>query len=133
MKLWSKETLVLGGIYSVLDTPFSLLGVEIITAVLFWGFVILMIIHCCNFHIKPLQQLIIKYPVSSYYLSAIGWVPYFMIVIFITLIGSGYFIDYSDCFVKHSMGILLNPYTGLYLVLTSFIIAYVKKSDIKSH
>ncbi len=133
MKLWSKETLVLGGIYSVLDTPFSLLGVEIITAVLFWGFVILMIILCCNFHIKPLQQLIIKYPVSSYYLSAIGWVPYFMIVIFITLIGSGYFIDYSDCFVKYSMGILLNPYTGLYLVLTSFIIAYVKKSDIKSH
>ena len=133
MKLWSKETLVLGGIYSVLDTPFSLLGVEIITAVLFWGFVILMIILCCNFHIKPLQQLIIKYPVSSYYLSAIGWVPYFMIVIFITLIGSGYFIDYSDCFVKYSMGILLNPYTGLYLVLTSFIIAYVKKSDINSH
>lgn len=35
MKLWSKEALVLGGIYGVLDTPFSLLGFELISGVLF--------------------------------------------------------------------------------------------------
>lgn len=35
MKLWSKEALVLGCIYDVLDTPFSLLGFELISGVLF--------------------------------------------------------------------------------------------------
>ena len=130
MKLWSKEALVMGGIYGVLDTPFSLLGIEIISAFLFWGFIISIVILCCNFHIKPLQQLIIKYPVSSYYLSAIGWVPYFMIINFMLLTGSGYFVDYFDYFVKYSMGILLNPYTGLCLVLISFITAYIKKLKI---
>jgi hypothetical protein len=35
MKLWSKEALVLGCIYGVLDTPFSLLGFELISGVLF--------------------------------------------------------------------------------------------------
>ena len=40
MKLWSKEALVLGGIYGVLDTPFSLLGFELISNVVFLLFII---------------------------------------------------------------------------------------------
>ena len=39
MKLVSKETLVLGGLYYVADTPFTLMGAEFITDILLLAFV----------------------------------------------------------------------------------------------
>ena len=39
MKLWSKEALLLGGIYGILETPFTYLNFEFITDTLFIVFV----------------------------------------------------------------------------------------------
>ena len=81
MKLWSKEALVLGGIYGVLATPFSLLGFELISDVVFLLFIVYAIMLLFNKTPKFISFVMNKYPKMTYYLAAIGWVPYFMIII----------------------------------------------------
>lgn len=130
MKLWSKEALVLGGIYGVLETPLSLLEIEKITNILFLLFVLGMLMLCFNKIPKFLSNFISNYPKTSYYLCAIGWIPYFMFVVFVMLIGSGYIIDYSDAAVEYSMNVMSYPYTTIYLALVSLIIALVRKKQI---
>ena len=127
MKLWSKEALVLGGIYGVLETPLSFLGLENASSILFLLFILGMFILCFNKTPKFLSNFISNHPKTSYYLCAIGWIPYFMFIAFITLIGSGYIIDYSDKTVEYSMNIMSYPYTTIYLAITSLIIAFARK------
>lgn len=129
MKLWSKEALVLGGIYSVLETPFSFLGLEKTTSILFVLFIIGMFMLCFNKIPKFLSNFISNYPKTSYYLCAIGWIPYFMFIVFVMLIGSGYIIDYSDTTVEYSMNVMSYPYTTIYLAIASLIIAFVRKTN----
>ena len=45
MKICSKEALILGGVYMVLATPFSLLGFSVISDILFIVFVIFFVIY----------------------------------------------------------------------------------------
>lgn len=129
MKLWSKEALVLGGIYSVLETSFSFLGLEKTTGILFVLFIIGMFMLCFNKIPKFLSNFISNYPKTSYYLCAIGWIPYFMFIVFVMLIGSGYIIDYSDTTVEYSMNVMSYPYTTIYLAIASLIIAFVRKTN----
>lgn len=127
MKLWSREALVLGGIYGVLDTPLSLLGFEILSDILFLLFIICMCMLCFNKTPKFLANFISNYPTTSYYLCAIGWIPYFMFLVFFILIGSGYIVDYSDAVVEYSMDIVLYPYLTLCLAIASLVIAFIRK------
>lgn len=127
MKLWSKEALVLGGIYGVLETPLSFLGLENASCILFLLFILGMFMLCFNKTPKFLSNFISNRPKTSYYLCAIGWIPYFILVAFIMLIGSGYIINYSDKTVEYSMNIMYYPYTTIYLAITSLIIAFVRK------
>ena len=127
MKLWSKEALVLGGIYGVLETPFSFLGLENTTDILFVLFILGMFMLCFNKMPKFLSNFISNYPKTSYYLCAIGWIPYFMFIVFVMLIGSGYIIDYSDTTVEYIMNIIFYPYTTIYLAIASLIIAFARK------
>ena len=113
MKLWSKEALVLGGIYGVLETPFSFLGLENTTDILFVLFILGMFMLCFNKMPKFLSNFISNYPKTSYYLCAIGWIPYFMFIVFVMLIGSGYIIDYSDTTIEYSMNVMSYPYTTI--------------------
>lgn len=129
MKLWSKEALVLGGIYGVLETPFSFLGLENTTDILFVLFILGMFMLCFNKMPKFLSNFISNYPKTSYYLCAIGWIPYFMFIVFVMLIGSGYIIDYSDTTVEYSMNVMSYPYTTIYLAIASLIIAFVRKTN----
>lgn len=129
MKLWSKQALVLGGIYGVLETPFSFLGLENTTDILFVLFILGMFMLCFNKMPKFLSNFISNYPKTSYYLCAIGWIPYFMFIVFVMLIGSGYIIDYSDTTVEYSMNIMSYPYTTIYLAIASLIIAFVRKTN----
>lgn len=129
MKLWSKQALVLGGIYGVLETPFSFLGLENTTDILFVLFILGMFMLCFNKMPKFLSNFISNYPKTSYYLCAIGWIPYFMFIVFVMLIGSGYIIDYSDTTVEYSMNVMSYPYTTIYLAITSLIIAFVRKTN----
>lgn len=127
MKLWSKEALVLGGIYGVLETPFSFLGLENTTDILFVLFILGMFMLCFNKMPKFLSNFISNYPKTSYYLCAIGWIPYFMFIVFVMLIGSGYIIDYSDTTIEYSMNVMSYPYTTIYLATASLIIAFARK------
>lgn len=129
MKLWSKQALVLGGIYGVLETPFSFLGLENTTDILFVLFILGMFMLCFNKKPKFLSNFISNYPKTSYYLCAIGWIPYFMFIVFVMLIGSGYIIDYSDTTVEYSMNVMSYPYTTIYLAIASLIIAFVRKTN----
>lgn len=129
MKLWSKEALVLGGIYGVLETPFSFLGLENTTDILFVLFILGMFMLCFNKMPKFLSNFISNYPKTSYYLCAIGWIPYFMFIVFVMLIGSGYIIDYSDTTVEYSMNVMSYPYTTIYLAIASLIIAFIRKTN----
>lgn len=124
MKLWSKEALVLGGIYGVLGTPFSLLGLEKITDILFLLFIICMFMLCFNRTPKFLSALISRYPKTAYYLSAIGWIPYFLLIITIAFMGSSYYISYPQ---KFTMSFLYGlAYTGLGMAFISFVIAFFR-------
>lgn len=124
MKLWSKEALVLGGIYGVLGTPFSLLGLENITDILFLLFIICMFMLCFNRTPKFLSALISRYPKTAYYLSAIGWIPYFLLIITIAFMGSSYYISYPQ---KFTMSFLYGlAYTGLGMAFISFVIAFFR-------
>lgn len=129
MKLWSKEALVLGGIYGVLETPLSFLGFENTSGILFLLFILGMFMLCFNKIPKFLSNFILNYPKTSYYLTAIGWIPYFMFIVFVLLVGSGYIINYSDTTVEYSMNVMSYPYTTIYLALISLIIALVRKTN----
>ncbi|MBO5440942.1 MAG: hypothetical protein J6A09_00040 [Alphaproteobacteria bacterium] len=129
MKLWSKEALVLGGIYGVLETPLFFLGFENTSGILFLLFILGMFMLCFNKIPKFLSNFILNYPKTSYYLTAIGWIPYFMFIVFVLLVGSGYIINYSDTTVEYSMNVMSYPYTTIYLALVSLIIALVRKTN----
>ncbi len=80
MKLWSKEALVLGGMYGVLDTPFSLLGFESISDILLLLFIGCAIMLCFNKIPKLISYTINHYTKISYYLMAFGVAQYFGII-----------------------------------------------------
>lgn len=128
MKLWSKEALVLGGIYGVLDTPFSLLDFESISDILFLLFIICMLMLCFNKTPKFLSNLISNYPKTSYYLCAIGWIPYFMIITTIVLLGGSYFVSYSEEFIVRFLFNL--AYVSLGMAFISLSIAFIRKRQI---
>ncbi len=130
MKLWSKEALVLGGVYGVLDTPFSLSGFEMISNLLFWLFIGSALMLCFNKTPKYLSLFITQYPQTSYYLASFGWVPYVMMLTTIAFLGSTYMITYTENFVVSFLyGIV---YVGLVLALISLMIAFVKTRKNKS-
>ena len=62
MKLVSKETLVLGGLYYVADTPFTLMGAEFITDILLLAFVGCCVMLCFNKTPKFLSAFTAKFP-----------------------------------------------------------------------
>ena len=82
---------------------------------------------CFNKTPKFLANFISNYPMISYFLAAIGWIPYFMFLVFFILIGSGYIVDYSDAVVEYSMDIVLYPYITIYLAIVSLVIAFIRK------
>ena len=124
MKLLSKEALVLGGMYGVIDAPFSIIGSEFITDILFMAFIICAIMLCFNKKIPFLVQVIDGYPKTSYYLSSIGWIPYLTWVIVLGLIVSFYYFGLSAGQLKHQL-----VYLGVFSIsaaVLSVIIAFVR-------
>ena len=83
MKLWSREALTLGGIYSVLSTTFLMLKspmAEQIALSLFAMFIICMfLLYSPKFSLWVGKQTD-NFPKLSYYLMSVGWLPYFLII-----------------------------------------------------
>ena len=125
MKLVSKETLVLGGLYYVADTPFTLMGAEFITDILLLAFVGCCVMLCFNKTPKFLSAFTAKFPNLSYYLAAFGWVPFFMWASFMLIIGSYSYIQYSEVWLNRLLyGLVYLNFGGIIL---SLIIAFAKR------
>ena len=100
MKLWSKEALVLGGIYGVLSAPLTYLNLDNISMIVFAIFILCMLMLCFNKTPKFLDKIIKNYPKTAYYLASIGWIPYFVIISIVGFVALGCFIEYSDNVVE---------------------------------
>ena len=90
MKLWSKEALLLGGVYSILDILFSVFWLGFVSNILFILFIVFALMLCFNKTPKFLPYIFNKYPKLSFYMCYIGWVPYAVIILFVLI---------SCCFV----------------------------------
>jgi len=126
MKLWSKEALVLGGLSGVLETPLSLLGFETIADILFILFIGCVFMLCINRTPKFLSALISNYPKTAYYLAAIGWIPYFLLITTATFLGSVHFVPYSKEVILSFFYSL--AYTSLGLAFISLAVAVIRKN-----
>ena len=123
MKLWSKEALVLGGIYGVLETPFSLLRFELISDVVFLSFIVCAIMLLFNKTPGFISFVMSKYPQTAYYLAAIGWIPYLMIIIGFAIIGCYQIFGYTDVMLEYLLfGLAIS---ALLAAVVSLIVAYI--------
>ena len=132
MKLWSKEALVLGGIYSVLSTPFVYghkAVLEQISSILLIIFIICAIMLCFNKIPKFITYILNKYPKIAYYLAAFGWIPYFTIVAVVGLFISAYFIEYDENNIEWWFKIM--HYVLELGIPVSLIIAFVRQKMVK--
>jgi hypothetical protein len=85
LKICSKENILLGGIYVILDAPFFYANIEKVSSFLLVVFVLGLVIQCFKPNVFKLEQMLASYPRVSYYLSSIGWIPYFNILSIIAL------------------------------------------------
>lgn len=128
MKLWSKEALVLGGIYSVLITPFAYGNnavIEQISSILFVIFMICAIMLCFNKTPKFVLFTLNRYPKISYYLAAFGWIPYFTFIAVVSLFISAYFIEYDKNNIEWWLKIM--HYILEFGIPISLIIAFIRQ------
>jgi len=125
MKLWSKEALVLGGVYGVLDTPFSLLNLELISEILLVAFIISAILLCFNKTPKFVTYITSQFPQTAYYLSSIGWIIYFAIIGLITIIVMAGIFEWPDNTLKDTMKIF--NFICLWGIPFSLLIAFIRE------
>lgn len=125
MKLWSKEALVLGGVYGVLDTPFSLLNLELISEILLVAFLISAILLCFNKTPKFVTYITSQFPQTAYYLSSIGWIIYFAIIGLITIIVIAGIFEWPDNTLKDTMKIF--NFICLWGIPFSLLIAFIRE------
>lgn len=124
MKLWSKEALILGGIYGVLDTPFVLLGFGLVSEILFGLFVIGAFMLFFNKTPKFVSFVINQYPQTAYYLSSFGWIPYFMIAGIFIFVGMAAAIEWTDDIIE-KVGKCIE-FIGAWGIPISLVVAYIK-------
>ena len=125
MKICSKEALILGGVYVVLATPFSLLGFSVISDILFIVFVISGILLFFNVKFKFIDYILNKHETLSYYLCSFGWVPYFIAVMFLLLVCTHVIFGYEqELFGKSVLTLGIFAVVGF---LLSPIVAFFKK------
>lgn len=106
MKLYCKQVLLLGGIYGALSTLLTFIpseSVNWVSDILFYLFVFFNMMFCFNKPPKFIGLIQEKFPKTSYYLTAIGWVTYAAIVCLALFFVSGYFIDFSQGQIEKSM------------------------------
>lgn len=130
VKLWSKEALVLGGMYGVLETPFTYLGFEFITDILFVVFVGCVISLCFNKVPKIISKTMENYPKISYYLVSIGWIPYLIFIVTLILVGCYYYFGYEGRMLTRQIFYL--GIFGFVATIVSLLFAYVKNRCYRS-
>lgn len=130
MKLLSKEALVLGGVYGVIDAPFTYMQLELVTDVFFIVFIICALMLCFNRTPKFLLYTIQNYPRTCYYLSSVGWIPYFSFIVLLGIVGSYYCLEYANDLLKQQI-VYLGIF-NLFAAVISFGVAFIRASCKKS-
>jgi len=96
VKLWSREALVLGGIYNVLNIPFFILYSETLFKILFVAFFVSALMLCFNKTPKFISYIINHHPVISYYLCSFGWIIYFIIIALVGILLLAIMFEWQD-------------------------------------
>lgn len=128
MKVYSNDSLLLGGLYGVLSVSSAYLfggSMSFISDVLFCVFVISAIMLFFNKTPRFISDIQNKFPIISYYIKAVGWIPYAFILGVVLLIVSGFFIEYSQAQIEQ--GAILFEYGFLLLTAASLLIALIKR------
>ena len=127
MKLWSREVLMVGGIYSVLSTPFLILKTpmtEQINLFLFFMFIVCMFLLYWSKFSSLISKQTDNFPKLSYYLISIGWLPYFLIIGIIAISICAAVFSWSDNVLDRTIGVFnLICSWGLPV---SLIVAYIR-------
>ena len=88
-------------------------------------FIFSAIMLCFNKTPKFITWMLQHHPHLSYYLIAVGWIPYFAIVVPMLFFISGFFINYSDGELSSNFNII--HYILEFSIPFSLIIAFIKK------
>lgn len=123
MKLYSKEALLLGGLYTVLAIPFTYLN-KTSSGILLLLFIGLAIMLYFKKKLMFLERMISSYPKISSCLSSMGWYPYIFIIFTVSFTASGYFFDYQDDSIEKVFSIF--DYTTSILLIISLVYAIYK-------
>lgn len=123
MKLYSKEALLLGGLYTVLAIPFTYLN-KTSSGILLLLFIGLAIMLYFKKKLMFLERMISSYPKISSCLSSMGWYPYIFIIFTVSFTTFGYFINYPDYFIEKVFSIF--DYSTSVLLIISLIYSIYK-------
>ena len=123
MKLYSKEALLLGGLYTVLAIPFTYLN-KTSSGIILLLFIGLAIMLYFKKKLMFLERMISGYPKISSCLSSMGWYPYIFIIFTVSFTASGYFINYPDYFIEKVFSIF--DYSTSVLLVISLIYSIYK-------
>lgn len=132
MKYWSNEALVLGGLYGVLGAPFTFMGNSFgdgVLSLLLAIFTLCMLMLCFNKTPKFIYKIIEKLPRVSYYLIAIGWIPYAAIFGLVAILMIATFEGGNEQSIEF-MGNILN-YTMTIGLPVSLVAAFVRQIILK--
>lgn len=127
MKLWSKESLMVGGIYSALSTPFLILDTPVteqIELFLFSMFIICMFLLYWPKFSSLISKQTDNFPKLSYYLISVGWLPYFFIIGIVTVFICAGVFSWSDTVFDRTTNIF--NLICLWGEPVSLIIAYIR-------
>ena len=125
MKLRTKEALLIGGIYEAVKTPFIYLNINEFVNILFILFIAYTIFLCFNHELNFTAYIQHKHPNISYYLTAMGWVPYFSIICLVTIILIASYFEWTDILLEKVINIF--NFTITFGALISLIIAAIMK------
>lgn len=133
MKVISKEALVLGGLYSVLITPFYLVKnryLEEIGFIIGILFILSLILLYNNKFSNYVSNKIKLHPNISYYLTAAGWVIYFMFAGIACIPEISTILNLQD----NTLEIVMNVFSFIcnWGIPVSLVIAFAKTRKAKS-
>lgn len=83
MKIYSKEALLLGGLYELISTPFAYTASYNLGGILLVVFILGMFLLFFNKTPRFIRYILDSYPTVAYYICSFGWLPYFRIFIFV--------------------------------------------------
>jgi len=124
MQLYSKQALVLGGLYTLLLYACGFLHMDFVIGFLNIIFFVSLIMLCCDERPRFVTMFIKKFPLSAYYVSSFGWLPYLWIVGFFALLWSAMFAETSSW--VDTVLVDAFDYTAIWGIPVSLLAAFIR-------